>query len=158
MACFYATITGNFVIGCGFESHCSHLKIEHYFRSSHLRYSVQKGVTKNFAISRDKHLCWSFVFIEKRLQHRCFPMNIAKFLKKIYFEKRMQTAVSIIFLVYILFLIFFTELVRFTRVLFQKDPSKIFLKNYTKSTENLFLCIFVVDNASFEALPLVVWG
>ena len=28
---------------------------------------------KNFAIG--KHLCW------KRLQHRCFPVNIAKFLR-----------------------------------------------------------------------------
>ena len=39
---------------------------------------------KNLAIFPGKHLCWRFFlkkFIKKRLQHRCFPVNIAKFLK-----------------------------------------------------------------------------
>ena len=39
------------------------------------------GVLKNFAIFIGKHLYWSlkFNFIIKKLQHRCFPVNIAKF-------------------------------------------------------------------------------
>ena len=36
-------------------------------------------VLKNFAILTGKHLCWNF--IKKRLQHRCFPVNIGKFLR-----------------------------------------------------------------------------
>ena len=50
------------------------------------------GVLKNFAIFTEKHLCWSLFlykktrlqswnFIKKRLQHRCFPVNIANFFK-----------------------------------------------------------------------------
>ena len=36
---------------------------------------------KNLAIFTGKYLCWRFFllnFIKKRLQHRCFPVNIAK--------------------------------------------------------------------------------
>ena len=36
---------------------------------------------KNLAIFTGKHLCWRFVlinFIKKRLQHSCFPVNVAK--------------------------------------------------------------------------------
>ena len=48
----------------------------------------KKGVLKNFAIFTRKHLCWSLFdvfgvnFIKRRLQHRCFPVNITKFLRK----------------------------------------------------------------------------
>ena len=50
----------------------------------------KEGVSqKNFAISTGKHLCWNLFlinlqacnFIKKRFQHRCFPGNIAKFLR-----------------------------------------------------------------------------
>ena len=52
-------------------------------------FSVKKVVLKNFAIFTEKHLCCSLFlicvkacnFIKKTLQHRCFPMNIAKFLR-----------------------------------------------------------------------------
>ena len=57
-------------------------------RSSHQRCSVIKGRHKNFATFTGKHL---FVleslfnkvcnFIKKRLKHKCFPLNIAKFLR-----------------------------------------------------------------------------
>ena len=50
----------------------------------HLRCSVKKVVLKNFAIFTGKHLCWSLFlikFIKQRLQHRCFPVNISKFLR-----------------------------------------------------------------------------
>ena len=62
-------------------------------RSSHRGGSVKKGVLKNFANFTGKHLCWSLLqacnFIKKRLQHWCFPVKFAKFLrtsilKKIY--------------------------------------------------------------------------
>ena len=53
----------------------------------------KKVVLKNFAIFTEKHLRWSLFlnkntvlqtwnFFKKRLQHRFFPVNIAKFLRK----------------------------------------------------------------------------
>ena len=33
-------------------------------------------------------------FIKNRLQHRCFPVDIAKFLRTTYFEEHLQTAAS----------------------------------------------------------------
>ena len=49
-------------------------------RSSHHRCPIKKAVLKNFAIFKAKHLRWS-LFFKNRLQHRCLPMNIAKFLR-----------------------------------------------------------------------------
>ena len=45
-------------------------------------------LAKNFSIFTRKHICWSlfFNFIEKRLQNRCFPVNIGKFLKKLFWR------------------------------------------------------------------------
>ena len=43
---------------------------------------------KNLAIFPGKHLCWRFFlkkFIKKRLQHRCFPVNIAKCLSTAFY-------------------------------------------------------------------------
>ena len=58
-------------------------------RRSCLRCSVKKGVLKNFAIFTRKDLCWSLFlaslqgsnFIEKSLQHKCFPKHTAEFLR-----------------------------------------------------------------------------
>ena len=45
----------------------------------------KRAVLKNLAIFTGKHLCWSLFLIkllyQKRLQHRCLPVNIAKFLR-----------------------------------------------------------------------------
>ena len=46
-------------------------------RSSHWRYSVKERVLKNFTCN----------FIKKRLQHRCFLMKLAKFLRTAIFKK-----------------------------------------------------------------------
>ena len=49
-------------------------------KSSHRRCSMKKAFLKNLAIFTEKHLCWSLFlikFIKKRLQYRCFPMNMA---------------------------------------------------------------------------------
>ena len=43
---------------------------------------------KNLAIFTGKHLCWRFFlinFIKKRLQYRCFPVNIAKCLSTAFY-------------------------------------------------------------------------
>ena len=65
----------------------------------------KKGVLKNFAMFTAKHVLESLFnkvaylkacnLIKKRLQHGCFPVNIAKFLRNTYFEEHIQTAASI---------------------------------------------------------------
>ena len=60
-------------------------------RSSHERCSRKKGVLRNFPKLTGQHLCQSLFFnkvadlrpatlLEKRPQHRCFPVNFVKFL------------------------------------------------------------------------------
>ena len=60
------------------------------------------GVLKNFALFTGKYLClslsWSlkvhglkaYNFIKERLQHRCFPMNNAKFLRTPFFTEQLR--------------------------------------------------------------------
>ena len=60
-------------------------------RSSHRKCSVRKDLLRNFARLTGKHLCQSLFFTEvglrsatllkKRLWHKCFPVNFAKFLR-----------------------------------------------------------------------------
>ena len=58
------------------------------FRSSHWRCSVRKGVLRNFA-KFTENTCARVSFLiklraallKKRLWHRCFPVNFAKFLR-----------------------------------------------------------------------------
>ena len=42
---------------------------------------LQNRFFRNFPIFTGKHLCWSLfsIKLKKRLQHMCFPVNIAKF-------------------------------------------------------------------------------
>ena len=54
-------------------------------RSSRLQMFFKIGALKNFPIFTRKHLCWS-LFLIKRLQQRCFPVNIAKFLRETIFK------------------------------------------------------------------------
>ena len=62
------------------------------FRSSHRRCSLKNGVPKNFAKFARKNLCQCLFFnkvgglrpatlLKKRLWHRSFPVNFAKFLR-----------------------------------------------------------------------------
>ena len=72
--------------------------VPYFYRSSRLKMFYKIVVLKNFAIFTGKHLCWSLFFIKLqiwkpatlskrdsntgvRLQHRCFPVNIEKFLR-----------------------------------------------------------------------------
>ena len=63
-----------------------------FYRSSHQRCSMKKGVPRNFTKFTGKHLCQSLFFnkvaglrpatlLKKRLWHRCFPVNFPKFLR-----------------------------------------------------------------------------
>ena len=75
-------------------------------RSSLLKVFCEKVVLTKFAIFTAKHVLETLFnkveaylkarnFIEKKLQHRCFPVNIAKFCKSIYFEEYLGTAASV---------------------------------------------------------------
>ena len=61
------------------------------------------GVLKNFGNLTGNHLCWSLLFnkdaglnvcnaIKKRLQHRCFPVNITKFLRTAFYRTSLLVA------------------------------------------------------------------
>ena len=52
----------------------------------------KKGVLENFTKFTEKHFCWSLFFnkiaglrpkclLKKKLQHRCFPLNLVKFFR-----------------------------------------------------------------------------
>ena len=52
-------------------------------RSSHQKCSLKKGILGNLTNFTEKHLCWSLFLIKlQRLQHRCFPVKFAKFLRR----------------------------------------------------------------------------
>ena len=77
--------------------------------STTLHYSVnyqkqmffKMGILKNLANFTGKHLCWSLFliklqafqacnFIKKRLQHRCFPMKFAKFIRTPFLKEHLR--------------------------------------------------------------------
>ena len=62
------------------------------YRTSHQKCSMKKGILRNFTKFKGKQLCQSLFsnifaalrlenLFKKRLQHRCFPVNFAKFLR-----------------------------------------------------------------------------
>ena len=70
---FITTVASVFVPG----------SFENTLWSSHWSCSVKKGVLRNFANFTVKHQCWSLSlidFIKKRLQHKCFPVDLRNFL------------------------------------------------------------------------------
>ena len=75
--------------------------VSHMRTSSHSQMFFTIGALKNFAIFTGKHPYWSLFFINfvgletctfiiKRLQHRCFSLNIAKFLRTNVFIKHFR--------------------------------------------------------------------
>ena len=67
------------------------------YRSNRRRCSVTKDVYKNFAKFAGKHVCQSLFFnkvaglrpsilLKKRLWHKCFPVNFAKFLRTLFLQ------------------------------------------------------------------------
>ena len=65
----------------------------------------KKGVLRNFEKFTGKHLCQRFFFnkvidlspailLKKRLQHRCFPVNFAKFLRNTFSQRTPPVAAS----------------------------------------------------------------
>ena len=71
------------------------------FLTEHLRWLLLRGVLKNFAKITGKRLCWSLFFnkvaglrptmlLKERLQHRLFPVNFTKFLRKPFFTEHLR--------------------------------------------------------------------
>ena len=66
---------------------------------------LQNRVVKIFAKFTEQHLCWSLfliklqpsgleLFLKKKLQHRCFPLNFVKFIRTPFFTEHLQTTAS----------------------------------------------------------------
>ena len=66
------------------------------FRSSHRRCLVEKYVFKNFTKLTGRRLCQNLFLIfcefikKKTLEHRCFPLNFAKFLNTTFPTKHLR--------------------------------------------------------------------
>ena len=78
------------------------------FRSSRPGVFCKKGVLRKFAKITGKHLCQSLFFnkvvglrratlLKKRLWHRWFPVNFAKFLRTPFFAEHLLTTASVRF-------------------------------------------------------------
>ena len=76
------------------------------YRSSSLEVFCKKGVLRNFIKFTGKQLCQSLFFnkiaglspatlLKKRLWHRCFPVNVVKFLGALFFVERLWTTASV---------------------------------------------------------------
>ena len=94
----------NFIL-CAVAYHYSRVRGPIKFRSSPSQMFFKKGVLKNFVNFSGKHLCWSLFFnivagiqtcyfIKKRLQHRCFPVKFAKFLRIVFFTEHLLVVAS----------------------------------------------------------------
>ena len=60
--------------------------------NSHSQMFYKIDAYKNLAIFTGKHLCWSFFLkkiVKKRLQHRCFSVNIAKCLSTAFYTEHL---------------------------------------------------------------------
>ena len=73
----------------------------HQIRSSRPGVFCKKAFLRNFTKFTGKHLCQSLLFnkvsclrpatlLKKRLQHRCFPVNFAKFLRPPFFTEHLR--------------------------------------------------------------------
>ena len=66
-------------------------EVHKFFRSNHRSCFMKNAVLKNFAVSTGKLQTCNF--IKKRLQHRCFPLNICEIFKNTYFKEHLLTVV-----------------------------------------------------------------
>ena len=104
-----------------------------YYRSSYQRCSIKKAVLQNFAIFTGKNLCWSLFLIKlqafsattllkTRLQLKCFPANITKFLRTSILKNICERL--------LLCLTDFSEQLVFREAIFQYSLSNIFISNF----------------------------
>ena len=103
MALLYRFFPGHFekpVRAAECQSHTIDRKFLVNFRSSRPEVFSKKGVLKNFEKFTGKHLFQGLFFnkvaalrpatlLKRRLQHRCFPVNIVKFLRTPFFIEQL---------------------------------------------------------------------
>ena len=90
-----------------FRLPCFDFLLKHWkkTRNSHQIYSIEKAVLKKtLQYWQENTLCWSLFLIKwqvwrlqtllKKLQHSCFPFNIAKIFKHTYFEEFLRKTAS----------------------------------------------------------------
>ena len=83
LVCFWENVRFTSYMACYY---CVVRVGKHSNSRSQMFYKID--ALKNLAIFTGKHLCWRFFlinFIKKRLQHRCFPVNIAKCLSTTFY-------------------------------------------------------------------------
>ena len=74
-------------------------------RSNRSQMFSKIGVLKNLVIFIGKHLCWSLFlikcnFLKIWFQHSCFPVNIVKFLRTVFFYRIPPVAASVVYFLY----------------------------------------------------------
>ena len=86
---------------------CKWLRGNMTIQKQHSQMFFKIGALKNFLILTRKHLCWSLflnkvsglrlaTLTKKRLRHRCFPVNIAKFSRAVCFIEHLWWLLLII--------------------------------------------------------------
>ena len=73
-SCFRKRGMGGGSSACNYPSHPTVMRSQMFSKI---------GVLKNFATFTGNHPCWN------RLQHRCFSVNIAKFLRTVFYRTRL---------------------------------------------------------------------
>ena len=95
------------------------------FRSSRSQMFFKIGVLKIFVIFTGKRLCWSLFL--KRLQHRCFPVNIVKFFKKVSISIanlcHLRSKGNRIFFLYVLYKVLFQKK-KVVKIYLDEEPCK----------------------------------
>ena len=89
-------------------------------RSSHRRCSVNKAALNDFAIFTGKHLKACY-FIKKRLQHKGFPVNTAKFLRTPISKNICERLLLDLFLTHFMPLISFDTPWKHQKTIFRRD-------------------------------------
>ena len=114
------------------------IAVEDYNRSSRSQMFLKIVALKKFAIFTGKHLYWNN-FMKKRLQHRCFSLNIANFLRKGFFYRASPVAASG-HLCYFLSLLFLAFSISPLRSSYRKcSIRKAVLKVLQYSQENTYI-------------------
>ena len=104
LLCLYQISKHNILVLSLFKL-CSTILLIH--RSNHHRCSVKKGVLTNFAKFLGKDQAPPATLLKKRLRHRCFPVNFAKFLRTPFSQNTSRR------LLLYPFLIFYSKILKF---------------------------------------------
>ena len=120
-------------------------------KSSYRRWSVRKGVLRNFAKFTGKHLCQSLFFnkatfatlLKKKLWHRSFPVKFVKFLRALFYTEHLWATASTYGEYFVVFIDGLTP--------FQSNTSYLSLQ---KTCEKQKLLMFIGDSRKEDWLDI----